>query len=567
MNVCVRAPLCDRWSWAVENVNFNGSADKEFDGLALLPRDEIIVLIRPLPKAPAGVLQTFFATGESELPLPCSSNEVFAADAVPRRWRHAPSGSFLFTPSLGWDGVRDVPEAFVNRLCLASQAFSPQEVLAAETEEKHRRRAVISSSTEDVYFESSDDDASASSPSLSRAASKAVDREVPWRMIAQDDRSEFVAAVAKEWEDWRKWGAVRPATAEEIKRFSKSHVLPARVAYRWKPIPECRKAKARIVVQGFRDPHLPLLVRDSPVLSRTGFFAILQTAANNGWHICSGDCSSAFLQGGTAPERPAQIFMRAPTDPIAKEGCRFEAEFYAILGSVYGLSNSPRLWFTEVRRRLLTLGWVAHPLDPALFLNWDSSRLTARCGFHVDDCLFTICPKAKKVQSDFKSAFSWGSWDQDDFTYTGKRLQRRADGSIYVSMERFVEETQVRMPAYRGRLEEDLTPSEMTEYRSSVGCLQWLSSSARPDPPRISHCVKEVLLRSKACVNFSGLLSTRSRPHKTESWYVLCPGKTCRSSLSLTLLGQTPLTGRPRPACSFWRRRTTPMSAKLRQAS
>ena len=48
-------------------------------------------------------------------------------------------------------------------------------------------------------------------------------------------------------------------------------------------------------------------------------------------------------------------------------------------------------------------------------------------------------------------------------------------------MERFISETSVRMPKYRNRLDDALTAAEMTELRSAIGCLQWLSSSARPD--------------------------------------------------------------------------------------
>jgi hypothetical protein len=212
-------------------------------------------------------------------------------------------------------------------------------------------------------LESSDEgDGSDGDANLTRAALKALDREIPWRMISEAEVDAFTEAIAKEWKEWLRWGAVRPATQAELRNIRKSHVLPSRVGYRWKPIPQGRKAKARIVVQGFRDPHLPLLARDSPVLTRAGLFCLLQTCCSNFkhpdgvWLLFSSDCSSAFLQGGAAPDRPAQIFMRVPTDPLAKKGCKFEASIYAIVGSVYGLCNSPRLWFAEVRRRLLAIG-------------------------------------------------------------------------------------------------------------------------------------------------------------------------------------------------------------------
>ena len=44
-----------------------------------------------------------------------------------------------------------------------------------------------------------------------------------------------------------------------------------------------RKAKCRAVIQGFRDPHLHLVMRDSPVFSRLGFQLILLFAISRDW--------------------------------------------------------------------------------------------------------------------------------------------------------------------------------------------------------------------------------------------------------------------------------------------
>ena len=72
------------------------------------------------------------------------------------------------------------------------------------------------------------------------------------------------------------------------------------------------------MVVGFRDPHLPLLTRDAPVLSRAGLQGLLQWTATNGGILFNGDCKSAFLQGTPDDERPENICMRPPTDDIAR---------------------------------------------------------------------------------------------------------------------------------------------------------------------------------------------------------------------------------------------------------
>ena len=70
---------------------------------------------------------------------------------------------------------------------------------------------------------------------------------------------------------------------------------------------------------GFADPHLPLLSRDAPVLAKTTLVLIIQWAATFNVALWNGDCKSAFLQGEPDTERPTQIYMRPPQDPIAKE--------------------------------------------------------------------------------------------------------------------------------------------------------------------------------------------------------------------------------------------------------
>ena len=485
------------WHWAVEN-----STDNE-SNLPILDYDHVIALRRKFHTTPhdSAVSIAYPRNRTSFSVLPVSLEPAFENYLCCRRWHRDVRLDTWLSKVDGWDGSGDVPQGFLNVLHLEStvSVLSAEWHSAADQEEKHKKspdprgRTAKKDNDENVYLASSSDEGDDGSPTVSRKEQKALDREVPWRQIRPDDLNLFSDAVRKEWTEWLRWGAVRPATMDEVKTLKNDHVLPARVAYRWKPTAnEGHKAKARIVVQGFRDPHLPLLARDSPVLTRAGFLLLLQVCSTNhghvdgAWLLLSGDCSSAFLQGGAAPDRPAPIFMRVPKDPISIAGCQFETAIYVIIGSVYGLCNSPRLWFAEVRRRLMDIGFVPHPLDPALFLYWNRrvtpSALLAMIGFHVDDSLLTMNPKANWLHKKLREAFEWGSWDRDDFIFTGKHVKlNRESGVILITMERFVSETKVVMPQYRGRLEASLSDAEMTEFRSAIGCLQWLASSARPD--------------------------------------------------------------------------------------
>ena len=53
-------------------------------------------------------------------------------------------------------------------------------------------------------------------------------------------------------------------------------------------------------------------------------------------------------------------------------------------------------------------------------------------------------------------------------------------------MPDFINGTDVRMPQRHGRLEHSLSPAELTVFRSSIGCMQWCSATARADVS--AHC-------------------------------------------------------------------------------
>ena len=128
------------------------------------------------------------------------------------------------------------------------------------------------------------------------------------------------------------------------------------------------KPRQELFLQGYRDPHLPLLTRDSPVLSKACFILIVQWAASNQVSLYNADCKSAFLQGLPDDERPTAIYMRPPQDGIALEinpkwqSLRY---VYKLTAPVYGQANAPRRWFLYVVQVLTGKHWAQH-LGPVL---------------------------------------------------------------------------------------------------------------------------------------------------------------------------------------------------------
>ena len=74
-------------------------------------------------------------------------------------------------------------------------------------------------------------------------------------------------------------------------------VLTSRFVDRWKPTEAGGvKAKSRIVIHGFKDPHVLQLERSVPTPTNEAFTSVMQAMASNKWESWSSDISNVFGQ-------------------------------------------------------------------------------------------------------------------------------------------------------------------------------------------------------------------------------------------------------------------------------
>ena len=320
---------------------------------------------------------------------------------------------------------------------------------------------------------------------LKRTQRQALKRELPWRPIPAADWPAFIESITKEWNEWKKWSSCTKFTGDPS-TIPKHLILPSRVCYRWKPIDggTSHKAKARIVIQGFRDPHLPLLSRDAPVLSRIGLMALLQWAASMGTDLVNGDCKSAFLQGKPDDEGPEKIYMRVPQDGISlaaiEDWNNAPDTLYQLTAPVYGAANAPRRWYIHVRETMENLGWQVHSLDPCLFLKLNGTKVIAVLGIHVDDILASSMEPG--VLKEVEGSFTWGSeWEVNDFVFIGRRIVKHSNHTITLSQSHYAAD--VFVSRVKGDANEPIGNNQelMSEFRSAIGSLQWMSGTTRPD--------------------------------------------------------------------------------------
>ena len=345
----------------------------------------------------------------------------------------------------------------------------------------------------EVYFVEQDD--GVITPELSRDR-KALQREIPYDLLPLEHRPLYAEALGKEWSVWLKYGATEALSLDasrEVIREMPDRVLASRVCYRnknaAKPWEEIRP-KARLVVRGDKDPDLLSLRRDAPTLMRASLLLILQLCSSFNWLMFSGDVTGAFLQGDQAlARRTLPLFMKQP-----KEGLPglLPGQILLVIRGIFGLANSPRLWWRHLRAVLLRLGARQSRTDPALFLFFEiinkTLQLVLALGVHVDDLIGTaMSGPGQRLLAKIRASFDFGEWQTSEsggaIKYCGKSITVAADGSVTLCQTDFTKAIVIApIPKWRAATPTAaLTPKEVTELKSAIGSLQWLVGQTRPD--------------------------------------------------------------------------------------
>ena len=326
-----------------------------------------------------------------------------------------------------------------------------------------------------------------------RKDQKALEKEIPWHLIPEEERPGYEEALSKEWDTWKKYDATR-TLSKEASEFVEQHVDPSRIlktrvcyrnknaAYPWMPV----KHKARIVCRGDMDPDLVTLRRDAPTVTRLGLMVVLQISASMpGWFLFNSDITGAFLQGDQgAASRKEPLYLRQPREglPGLQAG-----QLLLVVRGIFGLANSPRLFWRHLRDSLLRLGFVQSTLDRALFMYYKNEKLILVLGAHVDDLIGTGEPEsADVVLQQLRDTFDFGAWADSRtdkvLEYGGKQITKE-DGVVKLSQKNFIKAATITpIPKWRTSTPNaTLTSREMTELRSAGGCLHWMVGQTRPD--------------------------------------------------------------------------------------
>ena len=331
-------------------------------------------------------------------------------------------------------------------------------------------------------------------------------KEFQWKNVNEGDREKFREAAKDQWSKWLENGAVEILTLEESRRILKDlerkgemeRVLKPRfvltdknAAHRTSDCQLPLKAWARLIVPGFKDLEnlRGELRRDAPTGSRAAQHVLFSLAAcHPQWLLRAADVRAAFLKGDKYVKRVLYMTgtdgSRGPSIPVPN-GC-----LCRVLKGIFGLADAPREWYLRLDKEMRNQGWITSVLDGALWyfkkeqVEEGSSPLRGVVVGHVDDLLFAGDEVALKSLLKLGEILGFGSLQEEDFVWCGKRIHREKDTKeMVVSMKTYHAQLKptVVPRSRRQELESVLTPGELKQLRRILGSLQWLTAQIRFD--------------------------------------------------------------------------------------
>ncbi|CAK9101246.1 Retrovirus-related Pol polyprotein from transposon RE1 (Retro element 1) (AtRE1) [Includes: Protease RE1 [Durusdinium trenchii] len=346
-----------------------------------------------------------------------------------------------------------------------------------------------------------------SQPDHEVQAVQANRKEFQWRTMSSEEKKAFAEAAEQAWSVWEENAAIEVLTPEESERVRRrllankegSKILTPRYVFTDRheglrtalnPLP--LKARARVIVPGYKDIFSYSLRKDAPTGSRVSQHLLFTFTASHStpttpreqkWRIMSADVKSAFLKGDAYVDGQRELFLENVKGEEPK--LPFGSCLAKIRKGVFGLSDAPRQWYLRLNKSLQAAGWERTVFDFACWLKWsdDRKKLRGIIISHVDDLLLGGDSTAQESLLTIGKELGFGSVEYDDFVYCGKRIQMQPDGAISVSMKAYHDNlSPVEIPLSRRKTPEaELSESERRQLRAVLGSLQWLVAQVRFD--------------------------------------------------------------------------------------
>src|SRR6201990_198253 len=283
-----------------------------------------------------------------------------------------------------------------------------------------------------------------------------------------DNTEQIKEAKQKEISSWKENNVF-----EEIDGDKENKVLKTRWIITEKEKEGDKICKARLVVKGFMEKEcLDIEDSEAPTFSIEGLKVILAIINMKDWQVKTLDVKTAYLQG---KEIEKEVVIKPPEEANT-------SKLWKLKKAVYGLKDAARKWYESLVELLIRIGGKRSKIDNTIFKWEDDGIIYGIMGIHVDDLIYGGNKIfEEKVISKIKEELKVGREESGIFKYLGIEIEQEEKGDIYISQKSYSRDKLGIIRLNKNNKDERLNEEEMTEYRSLLGKLNWMSQNTRPD--------------------------------------------------------------------------------------
>lgn len=284
----------------------------------------------------------------------------------------------------------------------------------------------------------------------------------------------------------------------DMKTFVPADLPPGRRALTCKwvfkkkltPTLEIDRYKARVVARGFQQVHgIDFKETFASVVKTSSYRLLLALCAILGWICRQSDFKTAFLN----PNLDEEIYMKEPEGYAKHPG-----KVLRVLKGLYGLKQSARLWYRDLRKFFVDLGFSVSSYDESVFFRKEGDSTTILATY-VDDILM-MSPDNNNLmalEAQLSEAFEIRHLGECE-RYLGIEIARNQRGEILLHQGPYIDEVLERfdlthlhpkkVPMAPGMIsklrkekEKQATPEFQQRYQGITGSWQYAVSKTRPD--------------------------------------------------------------------------------------
>ena len=327
-------------------------------------------------------------------------------------------------------------------------------------------------------------------------------KEIQINKMTKQEKEKFQAAILKEIKTNLKSGAYEFLSREEsekIRREKPEKIMKSRYVLTEKPVehhevPDLRdqgilldgkeqepmKAKARHVMKGFSENGAEDLDSTTPQVAKETAFFVLQIITSLGWILGHLDFTQAFHAGDKIQR---ELYAEIPNEGIPGIHRR---QLLRLKKTCYGLTDGPYAWYCHISRILQELGYEKSRADPCLFFlrSTTDQSIEGIIGLATDDMIHGGGDRHWKNMQWLRQSYQMGKFTTGQGKFTGKNILPEKDGSMTIQQKHYIENQIEAIQLDKNRKREKFsrcTPKEISDLRTLIGGLAWISKETRPD--------------------------------------------------------------------------------------